>query len=522
MMGKLRLLDCTLRDGGYYTNWDFEEALCNEYFKSMEALQVEYVEIGYRSPELKGYFGKYFYCPIEVMLEAQAQMPSKKLAVILNEKDVRPNQLESILGPCKGILSMIRLAVDPKNIVRALELATSIKNMGFEVAFNVMYMSKWVGDIDFLNKLSGIEKSLDVLYMVDSFGGVYPDEVATLTKEIRKRTSIPLGFHGHNNIELALINTITAINCGCEFVDSTITGMGRGAGNLKTELLLTYLQSKGEITIDFFKLAGITQAFERLQSQYKWGTSMPYMFSGAHSLAQKNVMEWLSKDRYSFGEIIYALNKDTALEKDPTFLSVSDLEISSKAVFIIGGGLSVKQHFQAIEQLINQYQDDVVIVHAGSKYFNHLEGVTVRQICCLVGKEGHRLSQSVSESSQDFQCILVGGGLVPHAYVPPQLKSKTYQLNEIDITEKYLDSPLAISLTFAYKKGFESIFLIGFDGYSGSSLSRVEIELANENQWILDRIPNDLKETIVSLTPTNYKNVKVESIYGHLCRQEKL
>src|SRR5690606_31594235 len=125
---------------------------------------------------------------------------------------------------------------------------------------------------------------------------------------VKSKTNVPLGFHGHNNLEMALINSLKALECGCKIIDATITGMGRGAGNLRTELLLTYLNSKNLINVNYGKLSGVVDAFESLKHHYKWGTNLPYMFSGAFSLPQKQVMEWVGMNRYPISNILNALN----------------------------------------------------------------------------------------------------------------------------------------------------------------------------------------------------------------------
>ena len=109
-----------------------------------------------------------------------------------------------------------------------------------------------------------LDGKIDFLYMVDSYGSVYPDELVELIKLIKKRTNVALGFHGHNNLELGLINTLTAIENGVDIVDSTITGMGRGAGNLKTELLLTVLNSKGILDFDYNHLSNVVDIFTKI------------------------------------------------------------------------------------------------------------------------------------------------------------------------------------------------------------------------------------------------------------------
>jgi 4-hydroxy 2-oxovalerate aldolase len=167
-----KILDCTLRDGGYYTNWDFEKSLVTTYIDSMNKLPIDYLEVGYRSIPLKGYLGKYFYCPV-YELESLKEQSNKKLVIILNEKDIVSEHIEDILGPIRGLIDMVRIAIDPERLGYALKLATNIKKMGFEVGFNVMYMSKWRQYKDFLSELKFVDEVADYFYMVDSYGGVF-------------------------------------------------------------------------------------------------------------------------------------------------------------------------------------------------------------------------------------------------------------------------------------------------------------------------------------------------------------
>src|SRR5690606_28908954 len=122
----MKILDCTLRDGGYYTSWDFDKALVDQYILSLNHLPIDYIEVGYRSPLMKVYNGKYFYLPLYELEDLRAKS-IKKLAVILNEKDVRIEHLESLLKPIVGLVDMVRLAIDPNNLGRAIGLAYEVK-----------------------------------------------------------------------------------------------------------------------------------------------------------------------------------------------------------------------------------------------------------------------------------------------------------------------------------------------------------------------------------------------------------
>ena len=299
----MQILDCTLRDGGYYTNWDFENDVIETYISNLNSLPIDYIELGYRNKPQVEYLGQFGYCPISTLKYLHA-ISKKKLAVMLNEKDYLPADLEILLGKVRGVVDMVRLAVDPKNFDRAIVLAKAVKAMGFEVAFNTMYMSTWNNHKDFYSKLSQLDEVADLFCMVDSFGSVTPDLVKITIQEVRKNTNIKLGFHGHNNLQLALINTLTALENGVEFVDATILGMGRGAGNLNMELLLTFLNKHQNLPVDFNRLGDVIQAFEPLLQKCKWGTNLPYMLSGANSIPQKEVMAWVQNRRYSLNSIV--------------------------------------------------------------------------------------------------------------------------------------------------------------------------------------------------------------------------
>lgn len=508
----MKILDCTIRDGGYYTNWDFDKNLIEEYASSMEQLPIEYIEVGYRSIPLKGYLGKYFYCPIYVLEELKNLMPSKKLVIILNEKDIRPEHVEELLIPIKPYVTLIRMAVDPKNFKRAVELAKAVKALGFEVAFNVMYMSNWKKDPSFLDLLEGLDNTLDYFYMVDSFGGILPNDVKEIVQLVKSKTNVPLGFHGHDNLHMALINTITAVEEGCDIIDATITGMGRGAGNLKMELLLTYLESQNKIELDFNVLGNIVASFEELRKKHEWGTNLPYMFSGVYSLPQKEVMEWVSKRAYSLNSIIQALHNQKENISDNIKMPEFSEDQPIRRAIIIGGGESAKIHSRAIKEFIKLKGNYTCIVHSSSKNANYYSSVPVKQFFCLVGNEGYRLNKVFKDELSDkvYKCILPAYPREMGTYIPEDLKKKTFELKSIDFTEKYLDSHFALALQTAIQIGVEEVFLVGYDGYL-DNVSNKEYELAAENNYLLEKF-QETNINISSLTETNY-NINVETVF---------
>lgn len=356
---KTKILDCTLRDGGYYTNWDFSSEVVKTYIETTNKLPVDYLEVGYRNKPTKEYMGKLGYTPVSILKKLR-KSSNKKLAVMLNEKSTLPEDLDELLTPIKGLADMVRLAVDPKNFERAVVLAKAVKTMGFEVAFNTMYMSKWSTEYKgFLDNLSEINGVADLFCMVDSFGGITPSEVREITAKVKENTTCAVGFHGHNNLQLGLINTLTAIECGVDFVDATALGMGRGAGNLNMELLLTYLKNEG-LDVDFNVLGDYVSNFQPLLDEYQWGTNLPYMISGANRIPQKEVMEWVTNRTYSFNSIVRALDNKRNCVADNAHYPLLETRPTDK-VLIVGGGNSAIEHQEAIKEYLKAHPSVAVV-----------------------------------------------------------------------------------------------------------------------------------------------------------------
>jgi 4-hydroxy 2-oxovalerate aldolase len=513
MKKHFKILDCTLRDGGYYTDWDFTDEVVSLYLKAMQQLPVDILEIGYRAIPQKTYMGKYFYTPEYVLRKVAAQNPEKTLALMVNEKETLIPDLPALLKGLKPHVSLIRMAVDPAQFPRALEVAMEIKAMGFEVAFNAMYMSKYCNNPEFLQQLHRLNGVVTYLNIVDSYGGMLPDQVADLVSKVRESCEVTIGFHGHNNLELAFANTLAAIEAGCGIVDTTILGMGRGAGNMKTELLLTYLASTRNVKFDFNHLSALVETWTTLKNQYGWGTNLPYMVSGANSLPQKDVMEWVTQRYYSINSIIRALHlQKEGNHKEPQ-LPVFTPERTYDSVVIIGGGPNAVRHATAIKQFICA-QDNVCIIHASSKNAKSYDELDAEQLFCLVGNEGHRL-EKVFENLNNFtgKCILPPSPRKMGTYVPMQVQDNAVELESVSFTDQNTDSHTALALQVSLDLKAKNIYLAGYDGYQEGNITRNEQNLIVENEHAFAQIQE--YTNLISLLPTHYE-IPVQSVYSML------
>ena len=190
----IKILDCTLRDGGYYTNWDFSAPLVENYLGAMELLPVEFVELGYRSTPQKQYEGEYCYLPLSTLKRCKALCSSKKFATMINLKDVNENSVVLLLEPCIGYVDLVRLAVRPGDLAQAAKVAKVIKSMGFLVATNIMYMSTWKSLDRFYDSLHQLEGTVDYVWMVDSYGALLPDDMKDHCRECEKTNIMSFRF----------------------------------------------------------------------------------------------------------------------------------------------------------------------------------------------------------------------------------------------------------------------------------------------------------------------------------------
>lgn len=508
----MQLLDCTLRDGGYYTDWDFSSDIVDSYIESMNKLPIDYLELGYRNNPDKVYLGKFGYCPVSV-LENIRKHSTKKLAVMLNEKSTKPEDLKHLTEPIKGQVEMIRLAVDPKNLQRAIVLAKAVKAQGFEVAFNIMYMSKWGEYEGFYEQLPGLNGVVDILNMVDSFGGVMPDEVESIVKTLREKITCKIGFHGHNNLQMGLANTIRAIKVDVDSVDATILGMGRGAGNLNMELLLTYLNKEG-LAVDFNVLGDVITTFTPLLEKYQWGTQLPYMISGANSIPQKEVMSLVTNRAYSFDSIVRGLQNRKDHVKDNAKYPI--LETSKyDNVIIIGGGNTPVEHFESIKDFINK-SESIALVFATARHAGLFLGIDVPQFYCLVGREAKRLKNNVGAEKYKGICVLPPYPRKLGTDVPEYAETTTFEIASIDFTNGFEDSCTALAIQTAINISKGNIYVVGYDGYPGSILSEKEVTLSNETKTLFNDYEKVAGKKMKSLTPSIYPELNVESIYQFL------
>lgn len=295
---QIKVLDCTIRDGGLINNHDFDERLVKEVYKAISNAGVDYMEIGYKNSKKlfsQEEYGAWKFCDDEVIQKITAGIESKtKISVMV---DVGRVELDDIKPKSESPVDMIRTAAYVKDVDKAILMVNHFAEKGYETTINIMAISRDQGP-ELEEALHQIEEEskVSVVYIVDSFGALYQEPVEHLVKLFKKIVKTKeVGFHGHNHQQLAFGNTIEAIIHGANYLDGTVYGIGRAAGNCTLELLIGFLKNPKFDIRPILDL--ISQEFIPLREKIEWGYIIPYAIAGMMNEHPKAAMALRNSDK---------------------------------------------------------------------------------------------------------------------------------------------------------------------------------------------------------------------------------
>jgi len=293
---QIKVIDCTVRDGGLMNKWQFEDQFVRNVYHALSEAGVDYMEIGYLSSESafsREEYGPWRFCAEEDLKRIIGDTEKKiKLSAMA---DIGRIEYDDIPLKSESSLDMVRVACYVHQIDKAIALAQHCIEKGYETTINLMAVST-VGLRDLNEALEDLNKSkVPIIYLVDSFGAFYSEHIDTLgAKYFERMPDKTIGIHCHNNQQLAFANTISAIINGVNFLDATLYGIGRGAGNCPLELLLSFLKNPK------FKVRPIIKCIEEdifpWAKKIDWGYSVPYMVTGVLNQHPRAAMAHMESD----------------------------------------------------------------------------------------------------------------------------------------------------------------------------------------------------------------------------------
>lgn len=286
------ILDCTLRDGGYYTNWEFAPVLVEEYLAACAAVGVDVIELGYAQLETveRGPYGRLPAGLTPNLLAALPEDHGLRFAVMIDAAAVSGSppakvgpRLAEQLGTGSLPVSLVRVAVNFTRTADTAELVASLREAGFGVCLNLMQIG--LATEQELDQVIGAVASmgpLEAVYVADSLGSLHAYRIVELVERFRVGQSAPVGIHGHENQGFALHNTLAAADAGATWLDATILGMGRGAGNTRTEQLLPAVGVAADRLRPLLEMAA--RHFTGLLDKHRWGPSPLYAIAGMQKI----------------------------------------------------------------------------------------------------------------------------------------------------------------------------------------------------------------------------------------------
>jgi 4-hydroxy 2-oxovalerate aldolase len=506
---KSNVIDCTFRDGGYYNNWNFSNKLIQNYLNLISEGGIKYSEIGFYSIPKDPKKG--ITCNCDKNFLAKFRIPKQlKIGIMINASDF----LNSILNKRKifsyldqisrKYISFVRIACRPEEVFKISIYLDYLKNLGFIVFLNIMQITEISNSqIKKISKLTK-KKKIDVLYFADSFGSLTPLKLKYIFTEFKKYTDIDIGIHAHDNMKLALINTIEALKLGAKWSDCTILGMGRGPGNVDTLSLVKYLEKKSNGSFkNLKKIALLTKNFYPLKQQYKWGTNKYYFLSGKYKIHPTYIQMLLSDIRYknlNFVKIINNLKNLKTNKYDPNeFLTSLNFYknnykikrtknynfIFSKAIILGSGKLNLKYKKIIHKNILNKNMVVVALNNSAKAYDNVID---FRAYCHPI-----RILSDINYINNSKKNILI-----PYSSLNDDVRNKFKKENKkiidygIKIKKGHLQSfashliisePLAIiyAISFLIANKFKEIELVGFEGYKkGEPFQDNTVEYINQ------------------------------------------
>ena len=538
-MRDLKILDCTLRDGGYYNNWDFHNFV-SAYLDAVSASNID-IEIGLRSLLKDSYKGPYAFSS-EGFLRSLPLPQNVELSVMINASELLDvNTIEeslSYLFPVTAYdscLSLVRVACTIDHLPYVPLISRWLKSHNYRVGFNLMRSSECSHSeiLSFAN--TAVNSFADVFYIADSLGSFTKESLAnTLQNLLTLDSTISLGIHAHNNQFLALQNTIDAYQSGFSYLDATIMGMGRGPGNAFTENLIAEITTL--LPDSKYNLLPLLLFLDNhmlsLMDEFKWGTNVFYYLAGKYSIHPSYIQNMLSDNRFDTVDVYSVINelKDSpssstynpSIPKIFTQPESFTFEYSSSVIetiqpdsniLLLGTGNSVHDFHQYIIEYIQKYKPIVLALNVlqaiPPEYIDYR--VCCNQVRFLADAHKYRRDSAKLIVPQEFLSIpsicSIDQSLLFHYGIKYELDTFSFSSNSCIIPQP-LSLAYALAICSATKAKF--VNLAGFDGYPSGDNRNIE------SQDIFNLYSsNQSTPPFHCLTPTRY-NIPQTSIYAYL------
>ncbi|MEU9980586.1 hypothetical protein [Streptomyces sp. NPDC050856] len=253
---KIELLDCTLRDGSYAVDFQLDEGFVTNLLSRLNSIPVSRVEVGHGiglEAERTGIKA----CNIDHYRWAEiagSTLTDKPWGMFAQPEFTR---LDTIAAMTERGMSFVRIGMEPDKVPGNLDYLHRATEVCGEVYLNLMKSSATPVP-ELVGLLDGVGPAVRGVYVVDSYGAMLPADVHRYVSAVREHFDV-VGFHGHDNLGMANINSITALQAGATIVDATLNGIGRGSGNAAIESLAGVIKLLEDDQFDYQELAKLAE-----------------------------------------------------------------------------------------------------------------------------------------------------------------------------------------------------------------------------------------------------------------------
>jgi len=293
---EIKVIDCSIRDGGLMNKSNFRLETVRNVYKAVCDAGIDIVELGYRnSKEMFSVeeYGPTRFCDEDYLQKVVKGIKSETTKIAIMQ-DAHKAVAEDVLPKEKSVVDVIRVATYVKDIDKAIKLANNATDKGYITTINIMSISQALErDLDEALQQIQEETKITACYIVDSFGALYSEDIDFFVDKFKKYLKgKEVGVHCHNQQQLGFANTIAGIIRGANYLDGTLYGLGRAAGNCPLELLLSFLKNPKFDIIPLLDV--ISKDILPLGDEICWGYSIPHMITGMlnrHPQAALTIMD---------------------------------------------------------------------------------------------------------------------------------------------------------------------------------------------------------------------------------------
>ena len=478
-MNSLKVLDVTLRDGGCVNDFNFGQSYMEKILAAQEASGVEIIEMGYIDENKGSVSGRTQYINEQVI--PQCILKKKKPGVTyVAMMDYGKFNVDNLHERTEDGIDGIRMAFHKKNRLDVIELGRKIIDKGYKFYIQPMITLRY-SDAELLELIQLVNKELpdaSGFYIVDSFGEMRPNDMSRVLNLVDHNLipTMTLGFHSHNNLQMSYSNAIAMLQFPTNrdiMLDCSIMGMGKGAGNLNTELLLEHLNLYYGKNYQIAPLLEvIDKVLNQLHSEFYWGYAPEYYLSAAnqctpsyashfynkHMLPIDQVGELLGmiapEKKVSFdknyAEEIYRQYNESKSVDDSSVVEELKSSFTNKTVLLIAPGKSIASAMEELKSI--SANEDVVTIGLNTD-------LDINDYLLTTRKDIY--DQAVTNGRNILVCSNVSKG------GRGNVKILNYK-NWIEVDERTHDSSSVIALNLLKGCGVKSVRLAGFDGFSAN------------------------------------------------------